>query len=37
MLPENKQNEQNFDLMLKKALKGHQETIRQEFSEKLIA
>jgi hypothetical protein len=36
MLPENKQNEQ-FDIMLKKALKGYQETIRPEFSEKLIA
>jgi hypothetical protein len=36
MQSENKQNEQ-FDSMLKKALKGHQETIRQEFSEKLIA
>ena len=36
MQPENKQNEQ-FDIMLKKALKGYQETIRPEFSEKLIA
>ncbi|MHB0946672.1 MAG: hypothetical protein ACYC3B_05840 [Sedimentisphaerales bacterium] len=36
MQPENKQNEQ-FDIMLKKALKNHQETIRPEFSEKLIA
>jgi hypothetical protein len=37
MLPENKQNEQKFDYMLKTALKGLQETVRPEFSEKLIA
>jgi hypothetical protein len=37
MLPENKQNEQKFDLMLKKTLKKHQELPRREFSEKLIA
>jgi len=36
MLPENKQDEREFDLMLKKALKGHQELPRREFSEKLI-
>ena len=37
MLPENKQNEQKFDYMLKKALKSRRETVRPEFSEKLIA
>lgn len=37
MLPENKQDERNFELMLKKALKAHRELPRREFSEKLIA
>ncbi|MDD5134176.1 MAG: hypothetical protein PHP01_02040 [Phycisphaerae bacterium] len=37
MPPENKQNEQKFDLMLKKTLKKHQELPRRGFSEKLIS
>ena len=37
MLPENKQNEQKFDQMLKKALKKHCEPIRKDFAHDFLA